>query len=441
VTKDELTRHLREQSIKDSIRAFELDYGVSPLEPNVVAPPPTKPQVIHNDFGRLTFYDFTKSGKQYVPPFENAPPPCANMEVAQDKALHIDNSQIKTEAIDFPDTFKKQTEEEEQLRLNKGVRKRSDGRYEWRKTVQGTAHQIIHADLKTLNKMIADYKKTKLAPSDSKQKIKRKVIELAWDWFNLHKKDKIKHCAQYISLLKNYIPKLNKDIGKYTKNDILVFLNNIQHPRVRDSAKIMLSSVFAEALEAAVIKRNPIATLKYQSDEKEKGLWYDIEEQKLIYKNRHLSPIGNEIEFYLMTGCRFSEAFNCRLELDKNRIWVERTKKRGTSGYVILSERYTLFLKLNWGKMFKLRRPVYATLFGKLLNQLNIKRQEQEKPIHRLRHTFGTNIYYLGANDKKRAYLMGHSTTKMTNDTYTDFNIEVSEKDVRDIYGDMYPTF
>ncbi|MCL2861006.1 MAG: tyrosine-type recombinase/integrase [Firmicutes bacterium] len=366
-----------------------------------------------------------------------------SFEAAQD--THIDNliQSSEEQNIDNSSPLFAKSEEEEILRLNKNTRKRKDGRYEWRKTVQGVSHYLINSNLKILVKMVSDYKKTHFR-INAKEKIKnkesRKLIDLAWTWYRLHKEGKTK-TRMYHTSLNRYLSKLSKNIDTYTKNDIIEFLNSMEKPRMKEHCHIIIKNVFAEATESGLIKRNIIATLKCPRVEKVKGLWYNPDEQKLLYENRHKCHVWNEIEFFLMVGCRLSEAFKCRLELDRLRIWVVRTKQNGTSGYVNISERYAKHLEENWSKMFKHSPDYYTREFVTLINSLGITRQKNEKPIHRLRHTFATNIYYFGVNDKKRSYLLGHKTTEMTNDIYTDFDLDIRQEQIKSIYGDLYPQF
>ena len=102
----------------------------------------------------------------------------------------------------------------------------------------------------------------------------------------------------------------------------------------------MLKSTFAEAAEEGIIERNPISTLKCPHYEKVKGRWFRIEEQKLIHARKTESRMADEIDFYLMVGCRANEAPNCKPDFDNCRVWVERDKIDGTSGYVKISQAY-----------------------------------------------------------------------------------------------------
>jgi len=321
-----------------------------------------------------------------------------------------------------------QKEVEELMRMNKGMRRRTDGRYDWRQTINKQPHYLINPCPRTLAKEVKAYK-ANLEKADAKPvktKESRRFIDLAWTWFNLNKKGKIKSEREYRARLENYICKLNKDINTYTKNDILEFLNKIESHKAREYCFPILKNVFAEAMEAGIIKRNVIATLKLpEGRQREKGLWYNVEEQKLIRDNLHTCRVRHEVEFILMVGCRIEECFNCRLEIDKLRVYVERSKVDSTPGFVTISPVYAKHLEEHWETMFRMSYDFYAREFVKLIQELRIKRQKNDKPLHRLRHTFGTNLYYLGVDDKRRSYLMGHTSTKMTNNVYTDFDPDV----------------
>jgi len=429
LTMDELdiAKKRMNAGIQDICKSFEMIFGELPTLKLTQQPikPTIPPKPKYNKVNGI--WEF--------PPFETAE------ETHIEKLIENNKSSL---SIDFSNTQSQIEEEEKLMRLNKNIRKRKDGRFEWRKTIQGTSHYLIKSNLKDLVKEVTDYKKTQLKPNTKpkEQKTSRKLIDVAWTWFNLYKKGQTTSDRQYTSRLENYISKLTKDIGSYTKNDIIEFLNSIPSMKAKEYCFIILKNVFAEATEAGTIKRNPIATLKLKKDRNTKGLWFNVEEQQLIYENRHKCTIGNEIEFFLMVGCRLSEAPKCRLELDKLRIWVERTKAHGSSGYVPISQTYAEKLKNNWSNMFKQSNiDFYTREFVILLKLLKIERQKNEKPIHRLRHTFATNLYYFGVDDKKRSYLLGHSSTKITNDIYTDFYLDIKGEDILNIYKDLYPIF
>ena len=335
-------------------------------------------------------------------------------------------------------------EVEELMRLNKGMRMRRDGRYDWRKMIDGRLHYIINSCPYKLAKIVRTYKQQNIitsSPEIRQKEDRNKLCDLAREYYERYIKGEIASHKAYHHAINKWISTLTKNIAHYSEEEIYDFLKSITAKRQAAISFYLLRYVFASAAKKDIIKKNFMVDMKAPTGASEKGLWFNPDEQKLIYENRHISKIGNEIEFILMVGCRLSEALNCNPDFVKNRIFVKRTKANGTSGYVKISEKYSKFLQENFSKMFKLPLRVYSEEFGELLNILKIKRQTNEKPMHRLRHTFATNIYYFGIDDKKRSYLLGHKTTEVTNDIYTDFDPDIEKSDIAKIYKDLYPEF
>lgn len=52
------------------------------------------------------------------------------------------------------------------------------------------------------------------------------------------------------------------------------------------------------------------------------------------------------------------------------------------------------------------------------------------KKLHDLRHTFSSNLFYLEVPDKKRQYLLGHSSIAITNDIYTHLDPNIKKQDI-----------
>jgi len=193
-------------------------------------------------------------------------------------------------------------------------------------------------------------------------------------------------------------------------------------------------------VEEGIIERNPISTLKCPHFEKVKGRWFRIEEQTLIHAKKHLSGMADEIDFYLMVGCRANEAFSCKPDFDNCRVWVERDKIDGTSGYVKISQSYCDMLKDKWDKMFKAGNgSKYSAMFTAFLKNIGIK--FKETCLHSLRHTFCSNLFYLNASDKLRQHAMGHKSSLMTSNRYTTYDPNITKQEIINIYGDLYPEF
>ncbi len=370
---------------------------------------------------------------------------------------NLDNLITGTDAKNFIFEKEKENEEIMQKKLLQKIsqtpncRIRSDGRCEWRKMIDGVYHTICMADPGAFLKKLSTYKKELRKIGNKAKAVNRpnnhRLVDLIKEYYLRYKQN----CksTSYKTVIKKYLSCLTANIEHYTKGMIVDVLNGIKAHRMAAHAYILLKNTFAEAAETGtILKHNPIANLK-KSDiisitavKQEKGRWFTPKEQQLIYVNRDETNIGNEIEFFLMVGCRLGEAFNAVPDWNNNRIYLNRTKRDGTSGYVPLSAAYCAKLKANWPTMFKYASTYYTKKFRELLIKLKIERQVQEKPIHRLRHTFATNLYYLGAKDvKMRASLLGHRSTRVTDDIYTDFDPAITKNDIVNIYGNLYPTF
>jgi integrase len=363
-------------------------------------------------------------------------------DIYAQRELYIDNL-IGKEAITVSNPQKE--DEESVMRLPKNVRRNKyNKRYEWRKTICGAAHYLGHMDLKVLVKMIKEhmrYIKEKIGRGTVQTQNNRKLINLCWAFFRRHKEGKIKSDGNYKGVLKLYLSKLNKPIEHYTKNDIIDFLDDIESKTQARLCYFLLTGVFNDEAGEGTIKRNVMTTIDAPIVKSIKGDWYNIAEQKLIYNNRHKCSIGDEIEFFILIGCRLDEAFNTTINFETRNAFVDGTKSDCASRYVEISTTYISYLKTHWATMFKKHYDYYTAEFNRLLDMLKIKKLLHQKPIHRLRHTFATNTYYLGVNDKKRSYLLGHASTKITNDIYTNFDPGVKKSDVLSIYGKLYPKY
>ena len=56
----------------------------------------------------------------------------------------------------------------------------------------------------------------------------------------------------------------------------------------------------------------------------------------------------------------------------------------------------------------------FRKTFGKIVENTNVQRAG----IHALRHTFATQMYHKGVEVKKISAILGHSSVKITYDTY-----------------------
>ncbi len=336
-------------------------------------------------------------------------------------------------------------EEIEFMRLQKNVRLRKDGRFEWQKMIAGEWHREIDKDYTVLKSKIAGHMrelKKILKHTRFASRLKKEcpiLFDLCKASANANRRD----VDKLQGVLNKHLSKLTRPIDEYSKSDILIFLREL--PIQPIIAYQVLKLTFAEATEEGIIERNPIATLKCPKFERNKGRWFTLSEQKVIHARKHESGMADEIDFYLMTGCRANEAMNCAPDFDKCLVYVERSKIDGTSGNVRISEEYCKILKTKWHTMFKAGNgQKYGLIFNNFLIKIGLK--QKELSLHSLRHTFCSNLYYLGAPDKYRQHAMGHKDSRMTSDRYTTYDPNITRQDILAIYNGsdgnlVYPNF
>ena len=366
------------------------------------------------------------------------------------KQVNIDNLIPMSNAESFN---LKQKEEEELMRKKierigamNNVRIRHDGRFEWRKTVLGISHQILESDpdvfLKRHSAYTKQLKKNGNLAKQTKPKESHKLIDLLWQNHNLYRVGKIKHSSSEVhrTTIQKHMSCLTKDIRRYTKVEIQEYLNNIQYGRIAQICYLNLKSVFAEAAESGIIPRNIIATLKKPVHKVDKGSWLLPPDQQKLMDNLPNNILGKEILFYIMTGARLTEAKHTTIDFKRRVASIERpkTEESGiTKTELPLSKEFCDMIKDDWHKMFKLQKNMQGKKIRDFLESIGI----YGKTTHDLRHTFSTNIYYLGVDPKKHQYLMAHTTLKMSYDVYTSLVPYIKKQDILKIYGNLYPKF
>lgn len=353
----------------------------------------------------------------------------ARHERAYPNAVNLDNL-IESNAESF---FESKQEEKEFMRLNKGVRLRKDGRYEWRQMINGVRHSKVHSNPRQLAEIVREFKKT-LYKDLAKPQVKEStiLIDLCTKYVTLYKGSDVK----YTNALK-HLKELTKPIRQYKKGDIQALFNKLSHlTTTANYCWFIIKNVFADALADGIIKINPIANMKTQVKKGTVGEWIDLSGQRTIKDNLDKCKIGNEILFYLLTGCRWNEAFDTTINFDKGTAFIDGTKTNNAPRHMKLSKKFCDYFRDKWAGMFKLSPDYYSRQTTFFLRELGIK----DKSLHDLRHSYSTNIYYLGVDPKRHQYLMGHKNIKLTYDVYTSFDPNITKQDILDIWGDWYPS-
>lgn len=321
----------------------------------------------------------------------------------------------------------------------KNIRKRIDGRWEYRKMINNKRYSIFANTQKELIQRLEQISPTKRIELGTTEK---QFYFLAKQWYELFKKDRIKSESNYRMYIKNEFntPLFRQNIGNIKLEDLQMFINSINKHRKAKYCYNIIKNVYKFALQKEIIKKDISQFLQSPINKGVKGTALTLREQQLVLDNLDKTPIKNEILFYLLVGCRRTEAMNVKchdINFDKNVIFIDGTKTKAAKRYVNISETFKEVLRANFDKMFIKNADYYTKQLKQFLDSLNIK----GKTLHDLRHTFSTNLYYLGVPDKQRQYLLGHSSIVITNDIYTTLDPTITKEDIHKLYNNLYPQF
>lgn len=323
----------------------------------------------------------------------------------------------------------------------KNICKRKDGRYMGKKTINGTtfyAYAKTQTEcIKLLQKKIKENKNT-----NKQSSVPNTLYKFALYWYENYKAKNVceKSARNYYNYIQSDFKELNYDFKSLDLNLLQTFINNIPATRKREYCLMILKQVLKKAYEFELIKKNYGEFLVKGKIARKKIEWYNLEEQKLILEN-----LKNEDEelltivyTLLLTGCRPSELKTISKEkVKENLVYINGTKTKNAKRWIKISNfLQKLLINSNIEKYFKLNTETIGRYFSTFLNKLNIK-----GTLYMLRHTFATNLFYLGVSDKERQSYMGHASSVITNDVYTDFDPTIKKNDILNLYINLLPKF
>ena len=321
----------------------------------------------------------------------------------------------------------------------KYIRKRKDGRWEYRRTIED---KRVSAYASTLRQIIQIKKHLESNHTAIEYKVKKttiSVIDYVSNWLETYKLPNVSKSSRDMYLLAlSKLQDLTQPINTVKTTDLQKIVNKIQQPSVKKYAVFLLKQAFKLATIEEVVEKNVAEYVEVGKIEEEKGRSLTLSEQKLLLSNLHKYKIGKLILFYLLTGCRPGEGVKIKKEhinFEKNVIEVKGTKTKSSQRYVLISEKLKLLLASEFENIFCVSYDYMQKQFTKIMKALGIK----NAPPHSLRHTYSTNLYYLGVPDKERQSQLGHASIVMTNDIYTHLDPTITKQDILELYDDWYP--
>lgn len=332
----------------------------------------------------------------------------------------------------------------------KNIRRRKDGRWELRVSTPSGRQSVYAKTLKQLleirKKQLLEHKRDVILLECQKFKVKTKlpnIIEYAKKWLAEFKGPFIsKSSADMYRLAISYLKDsgLDKSFDEVKTEDLQKAINKITKPRIKDYAVMVVKQTFKRAYQDDIISKDISQFIEKGKVERKSGRNLTLVEQKLLLDNLHKTKIGKVILAYLLTGCRKSELLAIKREdvnFEKNVIYVKGTKTKNARRYVQISEEFKNMLEADFESFIGYSKDIVSKQFKKFVDELGIK----DVSIHSLRHTYSTNLHYLGVTDKQRQGQLGHASIVITNDIYTHLDPTITKQDIIKLYGNLYPNY
>lgn len=331
--------------------------------------------------------------------------------------------------------------------MRKNCYRRTDGRWQYSKQENGLIYYTI---ANTYRELIA--KIDKIQPRQIKQvkRIKTKILTFI-EYYKLYIASYIdtKNIKQHTKdiwsiLLKKYIaPAFQRvPLEKVTPEQIQKFINSIDKERTREMIYQNIIKVLQKAYITGKIKKD--ITLGIEKPKRINKITrhnLTLEEQYKLLNKVKDTKLYTFVMFSLIIGSRREETikFNLKEDLneEKQTIHIKGTKTKNSDRIVYVTKEFIQFLKTNMKTNtfdFNIGYPTHE--LNKIFKELGIN-----NCLHGLRHTCSANLYFLGANDKYRQIQLGHASIVTTNDIYTNIKENIPKAKLRELYGDLYPSF
>ena len=317
------------------------------------------------------------------------------------------------------------------------MKKRSDGSYEAKITIDGKRKSFYGKTKAELNRKILEYQSFQ---KDSKEKFEM----IAEQWKEEHEENsahKTWECysAPYKAILEHFS---GKSITSLSPSEISVYIKSVANKgysqRTVKAYKTILHLIFEYAILNGYTDNNPVIHVPIpkglSKTQRELPIDSDIE---TIKQNSNVEPFGLFALFLIYTGCRRGEALAIQYEdidfdkklitinksiyFDNNKPVVKSTKTEAGNRTVPLLDRLYDCLDPNGtGYLFCFDNgdPLTLSAFQKRWRRYCIITGIQATP-HQLRHAYATILYEAGIDEKVAQELLGHASIITSRNIYT----------------------
>ena len=321
----------------------------------------------------------------------------------------------------------------------KGIRKRKDGRWEGRLSLNGQRYSVYG---KTQKECYEKVKNLKQSFKNAKIEERHAIVNFfgfAQMWLEKYKKPEVSEDTfkVYSNIVNHHLVNIKGKLVEITTTKLQEYLNSEGKTRTKELAYQTLKQIFRKALELDLVKKDVSQFLVKGKVDRKKRVGFTIEEQKLILSNLSNNTVSKYILAYLMLGARLSELKSIKKSNIKNNyVLIEGTKTSNAIRWVKISDKYQQILLNYQEPIFNCQADTIKAKMREFFQKIGIKGS-----THMLRHTFATNLYYLGVDDNARKQYLGHSSIVVTNDIYTHLDPTITKQDILNLYGDLYPNF
>lgn len=320
----------------------------------------------------------------------------------------------------------------------KNIRKRNNGLYEARKTINGETFSFYDRNLQKLKKKLSVFLQGKgLA---TRRNSSAKFYEYSINWSELYKKPFVSE-KQYKAIV-NALEKIkNTDIDipvKYiTTENLQSYLNTIPNTRSKEILILYLNASLKRAVKEGYLKYNPMEDVQKAPKLNNIRKPFTYDEQVKLLEAIKGTIVEEYILIYLFTGIRKNE-FNIKTikeDIVNNVLRVESEKKRSLSPVYRFIDLPVKTVALIKNAKLEYSIEHIGKEFRKILKTLNF---ESGYGIHTLRHTFTTNHFYLGTQEKFLQEWLGHEKLETTKKHYMAIDRSLSKEKILELYNGYY---
>lgn len=316
------------------------------------------------------------------------------------------------------------------------MKKRKDGRYCTKVTIDGKCHYIYGYSIKEIN--------------DKKYELKQGVVNsclfsnVCKEWYKATKSNLEYNTQKMYKLNLKYLePLYDKKINKLKTQDILpIFEDFLQKPRTYNMILLTLNQIFEFAIDEDYCSKNIVRKIKPLKNIKEEKKPLTLDQIKLIEYSLDLEPRLFISYFMICTGLRREELIPLRYEdIDGDVIHINKavyfehnqpklkSTKNGTSRNIPLLDNLKKYLPPGQGLMFPNEK-------NKMMSETTYKRKIAfcSKYLgipftgHQLRHTYATMLYNSNVPIKEAQYFLGHKDIRILLNVYT--HLDETQKNI-----------